>query len=62
MDEIHFQSEANLQGTEKFIYDAAGRLITSSTDDVLSLKGFQTGMYFVSIPSISAQPIKFIKQ
>lgn len=62
MDEIHFQSEANLQGTEKFIYDGAGRLITSSTDDVLSLKGFQTGMYFVSIPSISAQPIKFIKQ
>jgi hypothetical protein len=62
MDEIQFQSEANLMGEEKFIYDASGRLITSSTGTVISLIGFRSGMYFVSIPSISPQPVKIIKQ
>lgn len=62
MDEIQFQSEANLMGEEKFIYDASGRLITSSTEAVISLIGFHSGMYFVSIPSISPQPVKIIKQ
>ncbi len=62
MDEIQFQSEANLMGEEKFIYDASGRLITSSTEAVISLIGFHSGMYFVSIPSISSQPVKIIKQ
>jgi hypothetical protein len=62
MDEIQFQSEANLMGEEKFIYDASGRLITSSKESVISLIGFHSGMYFVSIPSISTQPVKIIKQ
>ncbi len=62
MDEIQFQSEANLMGEEKFIYDASGRLITCSTEAVISLIGFHSGMYFVSIPSISPQPVKIIKQ
>jgi len=62
MDEIQFQSEANLMGEEKFIYDASGRLITSSKEAVISLIGFHSGMYFVSIPSISTQPVKIIKQ
>ncbi len=62
MDEIQFQSEANLMGEEKFISDASGRLITSSTEAVISLIGFHSGMYFVSIPSISSQPVKIIKQ
>ena len=62
MDEIQFQSEANLLGAEKFIFDASGRLITSSKESVISLIGLQSGMYFISIPSISPQPVKIIKQ
>lgn len=62
MDEIQFQSEVNLTGEMKYIYDASGRLMLSSTDSIISLTSFQAGMYFVSIPTISAQPIKFIKQ
>lgn len=62
MDEIQFQSEANLLGAEKFIFDASGRLINSSKESVISLIGLQSGMYFISIPSISPQPVKIIKQ
>jgi hypothetical protein len=51
-----------LENEQKFIYDASGRLILQTTENVVSFVGFQTGIYFVSIPSISPKPVKIIKQ
>jgi hypothetical protein len=61
-EELHFQSSSPLENEQKFIYDASGRLILQTTENVVSFVGFQTGIYFVSIPSISPKPVKIIKQ
>jgi hypothetical protein len=62
MDELHFQSDSQLENERKFIFDAAGRLILETTESTVSFVDFQTGIYFVSIPSISPKPVKIIKQ
>jgi hypothetical protein len=59
---LYFQSESPLENERKFIFDAAGRLILETTENSVSFVGFQTGIYFVSIPSISPKPVKIIKQ
>jgi hypothetical protein len=61
-EELHFQSSSQLENERKFIFDAAGRLILETTENVVSFVGFQTGIYFVSIPTISPKPVKIIKQ
>jgi hypothetical protein len=61
-EELHFQSSNQLETERKYIYDASGRLILETTDNVISFVGFQTGIYFVSIPTISPKPVKIIKQ
>jgi hypothetical protein len=61
-EELHFQSSNQLETERKYIYDASGRLILETTDNVISFVGFQTGIYFVTIPSISPKPVKIIKQ
>jgi hypothetical protein len=61
-DELQFQSSNTLENESKFIYDGAGRLILQTTDNVISLGEFQSGIYFVSIPSISSKPVKIVKQ
>lgn len=61
-EELHFQSSSQLENEQKFIYDASGRLILQTTENVVSFNDFQTGIYFISIPSISPQPVKIIKQ
>jgi hypothetical protein len=61
-DELQFQSASSLENELKFIYDGAGRLILQTTDNVISLGEFQSGIYFVSIPSISSKPVKIVKQ
>jgi len=61
-EELHFQSSSQLENERKFIFDAAGRLILETTENVVSFVGFQTGIYFVSIPTISPKPVKIIKK
>jgi hypothetical protein len=61
-EELHFQSASQLENEQKFIYDASGRLILQTMENVISFVGFQTGIYFVTIPSISPKPVKIIKQ
>jgi hypothetical protein len=61
-NELQFQSAWALENELKYIYDAAGRLMLQTTDNVISLGEFQSGIYFVSIPSISSKPVKIIKQ
>lgn len=61
-EELHFQSSSQLENEQKYIYDASGRLILQTTENIVSFVDFQTGIYFVSIPSISPKPVKIIKQ
>ena len=61
-EELHFQSSSHLENEQKYIYDASGRLIRQTTENIVSFVDFQTGIYFVSIPSISPKPVKIIKQ
>jgi hypothetical protein len=61
-EELHFQSSSQLDMERKFIFDASGRLILETTENIVSFVDFQTGIYFVSIPSISPKPVKIIKQ
>jgi hypothetical protein len=61
-EELHFQSDNQLENERKFIFDASGRLILETTENTVSFVDFQTGIYFVSIPSISPKPVKIIKQ
>ena len=61
-EELHFQSTSQLENEQKNIFDASGRLILQTTENVVSFVGFQTGIYFVSIPTISPKPVKIIKQ
>lgn len=61
-EELHFQSSSQLENEQKYIYDASGRLIRQTTENIVSFVDFQTGIYFVSIPSISPKPVKIIKQ
>ncbi|MBP5994673.1 MAG: T9SS type A sorting domain-containing protein [Crocinitomicaceae bacterium] len=61
-EELHFQSSSHLENEQKYIYDASGRLILQTTENIVSFVDFQTGIYFVSIPSISPKPVKIIKQ
>lgn len=61
-EELHFQSSSQFENEQKFIFDASGRLIHQTTENVVSFNDFQTGIYFVSIPFISPQPVKIIKQ
>lgn len=59
---IHFQSNVDLSGVLKSVYDASGRLMLQSNDDAISVEGLQQGIYFVHIPALNMQPVKFIKQ
>lgn len=61
-EELHFQSSSQLENEQKYIYDASGRLILQTTENIVSFVDFKTGIYFVSIPSISPKPVKIIKQ
>jgi hypothetical protein len=61
-DVLQFQSKSNLENALKLIYDGAGRLILQTTENSISLESFHSGIYFVSIPSISAKPAKIVKQ
>jgi hypothetical protein len=61
-DVLQFQSASKLENEVKFIFDGAGRLIVQTTDNAISFSAFQSGIYFVSIPSISSKPVKIVKQ
>jgi hypothetical protein len=61
-DELMFQSESPLENELKLVYDAAGRLVLQTTEKSIAFAAFQSGIYFVSIPSISSKPVKIIKQ
>ena len=49
-------------GVEIELYDAFGRFIVKSTNTQIDLSEYQSGIYFVRIPSISDKTYKVIKQ
>ncbi|MFM7681180.1 MAG: T9SS type A sorting domain-containing protein [Bacteroidota bacterium] len=52
----------DLEGVEIELYDAFGRFILKSTNTQIDLSEYQSGIYFVRIPSISDKTYKVIKQ
>ena len=58
---IYVQNSFGLSSIEKFLYDASGRLLMRTTQDSIDLRGFDSGIYFISVPSLSEKRFKVIR-
>ena len=58
---IYVQNSFGLSSIEKFLYDASGRALMRTTQDSIDLRGFDSGIYFISVPSVSEKRFKVIR-
>jgi hypothetical protein len=58
---IYVKNSLGLSPIEKLLFDASGRILTSTTEESFDLGEVEPGIYFISIPSISDRRYKVIK-
>ena len=60
-DVIYIENSFGLSSIEKFLYDASGRTLMRTTEDSFDLRGVDSGIYFISVPSVSEKRFKVIR-
>jgi len=60
-DVIYIENSFGLSSIEKFLYDASGRALMRTMEDSFDLRGVDSGIYFISVPSVSEKRFKVIR-
>ena len=58
---IYVENSLGLSYLKKLLFDASGRMLTSTTEESFDFSEVEPGIYFISVPSISDRRYKVIK-